>query len=217
MISPLATIDVRYPAIADSATVRDYCRIEGYDVKIGERAWLDYYAFIGGGSCHDPLSRLVMGDDCHMGMWSVINTAREVTIGNEVGIGIRTSIFTHGAYLSALDGFPYKFAPVMIGDRVWLPNAIVSPGVTIGDDVVVLPNSVVTQDIPSGSLAAGTPCKVIETNAFPKTLTADERREIVAQVEIDAALIETFGEREPGSALENQFRRYGVRGRNGTV
>lgn len=210
-VSPLAMVYVKHLQLADTATIRDHCRIEGYDVTIGARFWMDYHAFIGGGSSMDPLSHLTIGDDCHMGMWSVINTAREVTIGNEVGIGIRTSIFTHGAYLSALDGFPYKFAPVVIGSRVWLPNAIVSPGVTIGDDVVVLPNSVVTKDIPSGTLAGGTPCKVLEPNAFPKHLSEEEREAIIAQIEIDAALIETLGEREPGSALQNQYRRYGIR------
>ena len=36
------------------------------------------------------------------------------------------------------------------------------PGVTIGDNVIIGAGSVVTKDIPSNVIAAGTPCKVIK-------------------------------------------------------
>jgi hypothetical protein len=94
----------------------------------------------------------------------MINTAMSVTIGNEVGLGRMTNLYTHGAYLSLADGFPVRFAPIKIGSRVWLPSATVNPGVTIGDDVVVGVGSVVTKDIPSNSLAIGVPAKVVKEN-----------------------------------------------------
>ena len=192
-----------------SGTIRDHCIIEGRDVRIGKDFWMDHYAFIGGGSSFDDGS-LVAGDHLHMGMYSVVNTARPVTIGDEVGLGIATRIFTHGAYLSALDGFPFKFAPVTIGSRVWLPNAIVNPGVTIGDDVVVLPNSVVTKDLPGGCLYGGTPAKVIESNCYPRELSEYERREVTS--EIEDAVTRYY---QKGGNLDdirkNQYRRYGVR------
>ena len=37
------------------------------------------------------------------------------------------------------------------------------PGVTIGDNVVIGAGSVVTKDIPSNVIAAGTPCKILKT------------------------------------------------------
>lgn len=204
-------VDVGYLELGAHTTIREHARVEGRSVVIGKHGWLDYYAFIGGGSCRDPYSNFIAGDHLHMGMYSVVNTAREVRLGDEVGLGIMTRIFTHGAYLSALDGFPYRFAPVTIGSRVWLPNAIVNPGVTIGDDVVVLPNSVVTKDIPSGSLAAGTPCKVVEHNAFPKVLSTEEKLEIVHQITREASDIGMFHNLPMEDVLPNQMRRYGVR------
>ena len=42
-------------------------------------------------------------------------------------------------------------------------NAIVMPGVRIGDEVVIGGGSVVTKDIPSHSIAVGNPAKVIKT------------------------------------------------------
>ena len=38
---------------------------------------------------------------------------------------------------------------------------MINPGVTIGDDVVIGSGSVVTKAIPSHTVAAGNPCKVI--------------------------------------------------------
>lgn len=41
-------------------------------------------------------------------------------------------------------------------------NAIIMPGVTIGDEVIVGSGAVVTKDIPSNSIVAGNPAKVIK-------------------------------------------------------
>ena len=54
--------------------------------------------------------------------------------------------------------------PITIGDDCWLGGGvIVCPGVTIGDRVVVAAGSVVAKDIPSDSLAAGNPARVIRS------------------------------------------------------
>lgn len=52
--------------------------------------------------------------------------------------------------------------PIHIGENCWLgAGVIVVPGVTIGDNVVIGASSVVTKDIPSNSVAMGTPCRVV--------------------------------------------------------
>ena len=52
---------------------------------------------------------------------------------------------------------------VKIGDYVWLCDKVaVLPGVTIGNNVIVGVNSVVTADIPDNSVAAGIPAKVVK-------------------------------------------------------
>lgn len=52
--------------------------------------------------------------------------------------------------------------PVHIGKNCWIgAGAIIVPGVTIGDDVVIGAGSVVTKDIPSNVVAVGNPCKVL--------------------------------------------------------
>ena len=104
------------------------------------------------------------------GVDSHINIARKVDIGDEVGIGIGTKIFTHGAYLSAYDGFPVQWGDVVIGNNVWLPHAWVNPSVVIGDNVVVSAMSLVNRNLPSGCLAGGIPAKILHEDIYPREL-----------------------------------------------
>lgn len=97
----------------------------------------------------------------------------KVTIGNNVSFGPNVTIVTpiHPFIASErrlmLDqnGDPKSLCyakPVTIGNDVWLSaNVTVCGGVTIGDGCVIGAGSVVTQDIPEGSFAAGVPCRVI--------------------------------------------------------
>jgi len=58
-------------------------------------------------------------------------------------------------------GFTSK-GPTRIGDNVWCgANVVVTSGVTIGDRCVIGANSVVTQDLPPRSIAAGVPARVL--------------------------------------------------------
>lgn len=149
--------------------------IRGRDITLGREFYGNHHAEIGGGSCFEATSKLRAGYWCHLGSYSMINTAMPVEIGNEFGQGRFSNIYTHGAYLSLLEGFPVEFAPVRIGNRVWLPNATVNPGVTLGNDIVVGAGSVVTKDLPSGCLALGVPCRVVKENAYPVLFSAEEK------------------------------------------
>lgn len=165
--------------IGDRSTIGNDFIIEGRDIELGSEFWSGHYCQIGGGSCFEKTSLLRVGYWCHLGNFGLINTARPVQIGNEVGMGTDTKIYTHGAYLSLLDGFPVDFGPIAIGDNVWLPGAIVLPNVNIGNNVVVAVGSVVTKDIPSGCLAAGVPAKILKEQCYPKIYTAEEKKSLV--------------------------------------
>ncbi len=54
--------------------------------------------------------------------------------------------------------------PIVIGDDVYIgTRTTLLPGVTIGNNVVIGACSVDTRDIPSNSVAAGNPARVIKT------------------------------------------------------
>lgn len=175
-IHPTARINVSERLVLGYGTrIGENCEISGRDIDIGAYFWMDKGARIGGGSCFGRKSKLRAGHFLHMGWDSFINTARPVEIGDEVGLGTRTAIYTHGAYLSALEGFPVAFASVTIGCRVWIPGATINPGVRIGSEVVIGVGSVVTKSIPSGALAAGVPAEVIREEYYPRQLLGDRR------------------------------------------
>jgi acetyltransferase-like isoleucine patch superfamily enzyme len=63
-------------------------------------------------------------------------------------------------------GFTTK-GPTRIGDNVWLgANVVVTSGVTIGRRCVIGANSVVTDDLPPFSIAAGAPARVLRSIAY---------------------------------------------------
>jgi acetyltransferase-like isoleucine patch superfamily enzyme len=52
--------------------------------------------------------------------------------------------------------------PITIGDNVWIGrNALVFPGVTVGENSIVAAGAVVTSDVPPGSVVAGNPARRI--------------------------------------------------------
>ena len=63
-------------------------------------------------------------------------------------------------------GFTSK-GPTRIGDNVWCgAHVVVTSGVTIGERSVIGANSVVTEDIPPFSVAAGSPARVLRTITY---------------------------------------------------
>jgi len=94
----------------------------------------------------------------------IILDGAKVTIGDNVFIAPNVGIYTAGHPLDVEqrnEGLEYAY-PVTIGNNVWIgAHVAIMPGVTIGDNCVIGAGSIVTKSIPSNSLAAGNPCKVI--------------------------------------------------------
>ena len=138
---------------------------------------------VGRGGSYGPNSNVKIGK--HVGIFekTIINPSDSVTIGDDVGIGGEVMIWTHGAWLDVMQGFPADFGPVNIGNNVWLPaRSIVLPNVSIGDNTVIGIGSIINKDIPAGSLAAGSPCKVIKENYYPKKLNKEEKFKIIDNI-----------------------------------
>lgn len=88
----------------------------------------------------------------------------EVHIGDNVFIGPNVSMYTACHPLNPEErntGVEWA-EPITIGDNVWIGGSVtILPGVTIGNNAVIGAGSVVSKDIPAGSLAVGNPCRVI--------------------------------------------------------
>lgn len=83
-----------------------------------------------------------------------------ITIGDDVVLAPRVHILAHDASMWNATGYT-KIAPVKIGNNVFIgAGSIILPGVTIGNDVVIGAGSIVTHDIPSNSVAMGSPASI---------------------------------------------------------
>ena len=86
-----------------------------------------------------------------------------IEIGDNVTMAPRVHILCHDASTKQHLGYT-KIGRVTIGNNVFIgAESIVLPGVTIGDNVIIGANSTVTHDIPEGSVAVGSPARVICT------------------------------------------------------
>lgn len=97
-----------------------------------------------------------------------IDTTRPelLSIGENVllhkGITILTHDYASRVFVNLWGIFIPSHAKVSIGNNVWFgQNCTVLKGVTIGDNCIIGYGSTVMKDIPSNSVAAGTPAKVI--------------------------------------------------------
>lgn len=95
----------------------------------------------------------------------VLLDAGGIKFGDNVFIGPNCGFYTSGHPLdfeTRNKGLEYA-KPIKVGNNVWFGgNVCVMPGVTIGDNVVIGAGSVVTKNIPSNTVAAGVPCKVMK-------------------------------------------------------
>jgi acetyltransferase-like isoleucine patch superfamily enzyme len=131
---------------------------------------------------------IVIGDGVFLGRGTILSCKDgDITLGDHVNIGFHSEIFSgssvvvgrHGllAAQTYLVGGGHAFlgsGPVIeqerssrgiiLGENVWLgTGAKILDGVSIGRDVVVGANAVVTEDLPEGAIAAGVPARVIRT------------------------------------------------------
>ena len=112
----------------------------------------------------NPVVRI--GDRCLIGRGTSIIGHLNIDIGDDVYTGMNVYITDQNHGYENLDLPIGKQLPneehVSIGKSSWIGSgAIILPGSKIGDHVVIGANSVVTGEIPSYSVAVGSPARVV--------------------------------------------------------
>ena len=164
---------------AHFARRRAFCRgpvhgnvLEAFDagrLEVGEGTLLEPGVWI---TCPGD-ARVRIGEGCFLNLGVMVAAHTLVEIGDHC-------MFANGCFVTDANhrfddpdkpvtwqGFSTK-GPTRIGDNVWCgANVVVTSGVTVGRRCVIGANSVVTQDLPDFSIAAGSPAKVLKRVEYP--------------------------------------------------
>lgn len=105
-------------------------------------------------------SRLELGKGSFINSDCKIRCHKEITIGEGCAISHDFTVMDSDAH--ELDG-NRNTNPVHIGNHVWIGTRVtILNGVNVGDGAVIAAGSLVTKDVPAGSLVGGVPAKVIK-------------------------------------------------------
>lgn len=115
--------------------------------------------------------RLSVGDGSRIGDNTIIDLVDDVEIGNNVAIGPNCTFYTHDHIYTNKNLPTWKGGiikkPIIIEDDSWIgANVTILPGVLIGRRSIVAAGSVVTTSVPSNSIYAGVPAKLIKRIEF---------------------------------------------------
>ena len=123
------------------------------------------YSVVESYSCiNNAVGDVIIGDHTRVGLHNTV--IGPVKIGSHVNLaqGITVTALNHNFTEKKLriDEQGVSTTPVTIGDDIWIgANAVILPGVTIGNHSVVAAGAVVTKDVPPHTLVAGVPAKII--------------------------------------------------------
>lgn len=112
-----------------------------------------------------PASHLTLGNDVDIARHVTITGKAPISIGNRVLLGYGARIISSNHNIATSERIfdaGHTSAPVVISDDAWIgANAIVLPGVTIGEGAVVAAGAVVTKSVAARTVAGGIPARVI--------------------------------------------------------
>ena len=132
----------------------NFCRAR-FKKFVLEEIWLEDYVKMG----------MKIGNHCSIQPGVIIDYSHcwLINIGNNVTIAPQVYLLAHDASTKKLNNYT-KVGSITVEDNVFIgARALIMPGVTIGKNSIVAAGSIVTKSIPSGSIVAGNPAKVIST------------------------------------------------------
>ena len=124
------------------------------------------YSVVESFSCiNNAVGDVLIGDHTRIGLHNTI--IGPVKIGDNVNLaqGITVTALNHNFNdpSKRIDEQGVSTNAVTIGNDIWIgANAVILPGVSIGNHSVVAAGAVVTKDVPAHTLVAGVPAKVIK-------------------------------------------------------
>ena len=139
-----------------------------YNIEIGENSIIESWVGCGG----DGNGRIKIGKESYIGISNILDCSDNITIGDYVHIaGPSTGLWTHSSVPMCLNSIPFKqankvhrpTAPIVIENNVFIGgNCTIYPGVIIGHNSVVAPNTAVTKNVEPCTMVGGVPARKIK-------------------------------------------------------
>ncbi len=133
-------------------------------IELGERVTLYGNTYLNAAGAK---GRIVIGGQSHIDQFCTLYGQGGLIIGDHCAIASGVIVYSQSnQYASSPEDLivnqPVVYAPVRIGRDVWIgANAVVLPGVSIGDHAVVGAGAVVRKDVGEWEIVAGAPARVI--------------------------------------------------------
>ena len=137
--------------------------VDASDLQVGDdfKVWSGHRTTLISG-----WGRLRFGDRVFVNVGTTIIAVEEIVVGSDVAFA--SDVYVLDSDSHGVEGRPHKQAPVRIGDGCWIgARAMILPGVTLGNRVLVAAGAVVTRDVPDDCLVAGNPARVVRQLSYP--------------------------------------------------
>ncbi len=151
----LTFFNPKYISIGKNCIIGSESRIEAWDSYRG----INYHP------------EIKLGDQVHINSAIHIGCINKIEVGDDCLFGSHVMIIDHSHGKNSVDELKihpderelYSKGPIKIGNRCWIcENAVILPGVTIGEAAVVAAGAVVTKDVPANCVVAGNPAKIVK-------------------------------------------------------
>lgn len=181
----------KHVLIEDGAYIKRPYHIEGGEfIHVGQNVSISAYSKLScfskyAGKDYNPTIQI--GNNVFANRFLTVLSADKLIIGENTFLGSYVSItnenhgITPGHTSFGLQ--PLTSEPVVIGNNCWIGDHVtILPGVTIGDWTIIGAGSVVTNSIPSFSIAVGVPARVKkkwdeESQSWKKYVRDDDEKQ----------------------------------------
>ncbi len=149
--------------LGDYCRIGDDCRIFIDDFVAGDYFTLHNHSLISG---YKPMK---IGHSVWVGQNSILNGTDYLTIGNGVGIGAYSQLWTHIKHGDTIQGCRWdSTGPLNVGDDAWFVGHVIVSPINAAPKSMALIGSVVTKDMEENCVYGGSPAKNITDKVGPQ-------------------------------------------------
>lgn len=179
-IHPGVLIIARNTRIGKGALIKFGAMIKTRTFRLGRKSKIGFFTLVKGES------DLLVGDACIIGPKCMIDCTRNVVLEYYSGVGPGSYLYTHGSGMPVTEGYHASFSPIHIKEKVWVNmRATVGPGVTIGENSIILPGTILLESVGPNRLVAGDPVKLTNLPRLSRPPDANGMRDIAKRILAD--------------------------------